>query len=66
MRGEGVEEPPEEASHTKISELDPFVGEFGWVDTKIAQDESWDNHGSKEANIPCVNAVMNESSILLQ
>jgi hypothetical protein len=35
------------------------------VDAKVAQDESWHNHGSEETNIPCVYAVMNEGSVFL-
>ena len=46
-----MEQPPEEAGNTEVSELDPFVSDVGGVNAEVAKDEGWNDHGSEEANV---------------
>ena len=55
LGGKRVEEPPEEACDTEISELDPLVCKLSRVDAEIAKYESRDNHGGNETYIEGIN-----------
>ena len=61
-----MEEPPEEACHAEVGELNPLVGELCWVDAEVAQNEGWDNHCSEETYIPGIDAMVNIGLVLLQ
>ena len=64
--GQHVEEPPEEASNSKVAKLDPLVGKISGVDAEVGKDECRYNHRCKEANIESVDYVMNIRLVLLQ
>lgn len=61
-----MEQPPEEACYTKVTELNPFVCQVSRVNAEVAKNEGWDDHGSKEAYIECVDRVVNVGFILLK
>lgn len=60
-----MEEPPEEATYAEVYELNPFIGELGWMNAKVTENESWYHNGCKETYVEGVHCMMDVGSVLL-
>ena len=61
-----MEEPPQEARHAEVCELDPLVRKLRRVDREVAEEEGGDYDRGEEADIEGVDRVMNVGSVLLE
>ncbi len=66
LRGEHVEQPPEEAGDAEVAELDPLISKVGRMDAEVAENERGDYHRCKEPDVERVHRVVHVRLVLLK